>query len=295
MRYKPGDRCVLRYHLGFDRPDSDEHARLSVIGKLYREPRQAAEAEELLTRLRRSAAGAWCPAPLGRVDALALLLSEDLGERRSNPPTRTGIDVVRPGHSQAMATIAAAARALADLHTSDVAPIATASRTGTDEATKAGKRARVLGEYLPSAAPTIAELATAVCDRLKSLEPMRERPSHGSYKPSQLLVRGDAVFLVDFDQFCRADPALDVGYFLAYLRPPGLFYHRRGTREWFLSAAGTFVDAYRDAMAGHGVPPTRSTRSSSAVRSTRRRCCSRSPRAGRTGCTAHGRARSTRC
>ena len=47
------------------------------------------------------------------------------------------------------------------------------------------------------------------------------RPAHGSYKSSQLLVRAGSVFLVDFDQFCLADPALDVGYFLAYLRPPG--------------------------------------------------------------------------
>ena len=253
VRYKPGDRCVLRYHLDFDRPDAGEHARTSVIGKVYREPRQAAAAEELLTRLRESAAQDWCPRPLGRVDALALVLSEDLGDRHSDPPTRTGTDVVRPGHAHAAATIAAAARALADLHTSDVAPTATAARTGADEAAKAGKRARVLADYLPSKATTIGLLAASVSERLRALEPTRERPSHGSYKPSQLLVRGDAVFLVDFDQFCLADPALDVGYFLAYLRPPGLFYHRRGTREWFQSAARIFAGAYREAMAERGV------------------------------------------
>ena len=47
------------------------------------------------------------------------------------------------------------------------------------------------------------------------------------------MVRDGDVFLVDFDQFCLADPALDVGYFLAYLRPAGLWYHRAGRRAWF--------------------------------------------------------------
>jgi hypothetical protein len=255
VRYKPGDRCVLRYRLDFERRDSGEHARTSVIGKVYREPEQATAAAALLTRLRASAAGGWCPAPLGSVDALALALSEDLGERNSDPPTRIGTEVVRPGHAHATATIEAAARALADLHASDVAPAATGARTASDEAGKAAKRGRVLADYLPARASTIAEVAGSVAERLQALEPVHTRPSHGSYKPSQLLVRGDAIFLVDFDQFCLADPALDVGYFLAYLRPPGMFYRRRGTREWFRSAARTFTDAYRDAMADRGVPP----------------------------------------
>ncbi|MGH8862147.1 MAG: hypothetical protein ACRDVG_13105, partial [Jatrophihabitantaceae bacterium] len=44
-----------------------------------------------------------------------------------------------------------------------------------------------------------------------------------------------------------------VGYFLAYLRPPGLFYRRPGTRAWFESAAATFRSAYASAMRERGV------------------------------------------
>ena len=58
------------------------------------------------------------------------------------------------------------------------------------------------------------------------------------------MVRDGAVFLVDFDQFCLADPALDVGYFLAYLRPAGLWYHRAGRRAWFEAAAEAFLSTY---------------------------------------------------
>jgi aminoglycoside phosphotransferase (APT) family kinase protein len=66
------------------------------------------------------------------------------------------------------------------------------------------------------------------------------------------MVRDGDVFLVDFDQFCLADPALDVGYFLAYLRPAGLFYRRAGRREWFEAAAEVFVSTYLDRLAERG-------------------------------------------
>jgi hypothetical protein len=54
--------------------------------------------------------------------------------------------------------------------------------------------------------------------------------------------------MVDFDGFCLADAALDVGYCLAYLRPSGLWYQRPGMRPWFERAATEFVSAYRAAM-----------------------------------------------
>ena len=59
--------------------------------------------------------------------------------------------------------------------------------------------------------------------------------------------------MVDFDGVCLADAALDVGYFLAYLRPSGLWYHRPGQRDWFTAAAAVFVNAYRQAMQVRGI------------------------------------------
>ena len=54
--------------------------------------------------------------------------------------------------------------------------------------------------------------------------------------------------MVDFDEFCLADSALDVGYFLAYLRPSGLWYSRPGMRQWFEASAKVFSSTYRQAM-----------------------------------------------
>ena len=53
-----------------------------------------------------------------------------------------------------------------------------------------------------------------------------------------------------------ADPALDLGYFLAYLRPPGMWYHRAGTRSWFEQAAARFLHAYDQRLAERGVDAT---------------------------------------
>ncbi|GIV96825.1 MAG: hypothetical protein KatS3mg057_1482 [Herpetosiphonaceae bacterium] len=42
--------------------------------------------------------------------------------------------------------------------------------------------------------------------------------SHGDFTPSQLLFADGSRSLIDFETFCQAEPALDLGRFLAYLR-----------------------------------------------------------------------------
>lgn len=44
---------------------------------------------------------------------------------------------------------------------------------------------------------------------------------HGDFSYTQLIFDGPHAGLVDFDNFCRAEPALDLGQFLAYLRYAG--------------------------------------------------------------------------
>jgi Ser/Thr protein kinase RdoA (MazF antagonist) len=49
-------------------------------------------------------------------------------------------------------------------------------------------------------------------------EPLKPCLSHGDFKHEQLLFDGARSGLVDFDSICQAEPALDVGKFLAHLR-----------------------------------------------------------------------------
>jgi aminoglycoside phosphotransferase (APT) family kinase protein len=241
---------VLRYRLRFGDPEAVRTG--TVVAKLYRQPHEAQAAQDLLVDLRAGAGAGWTARPLGVVPGLPLALTEDLGSSRDPVPARSGLDVVGPGSAEAFAVITRAARALAELHTSRPDVCEPASRTAADEAAKAARRAGVLEVYLPELAPRVRQVAGALGAALAALPMDTVRPAHGSYKPSQLLVRDGAVFLVDFDQFCLADPALDVGYFLAYLRPAGLWYHRPGLREWFEAAAQAFLTAYLGRLAERG-------------------------------------------
>jgi hypothetical protein len=257
IRYKPGNRCVIRYRLGFGDPGAAGGTgaatrTCTLVAKLYREWREAQDADNLLARLRTQAALAWTARPLGVVPGLPLALTEDLGSSRDPVPAHSGLDLVHPGSEDALGVVRRAAHALAELHTSGLDTGELSRRTGADEAGKAAKRARLLEQYVPELAPELRRVTGALCATLAGLPAGTLRPGHGSYKPSQLLVRDGAVFLVDFDQFCLADPALDVGYFLAYLRPAGLWYHRAGRREWFEAAADDFLSTYLDCLAERG-------------------------------------------
>jgi hypothetical protein len=261
VRYKPGDRCVIRYRLTFGDPSAPGATRLAtrtctLVAKLYREESEAQAADELLHRLRERAGGGWTARSLGVVPGLPLALTEDLGSGRDPVPARSGLHVVHPGSEDAFDVVARAARALAELHTSGVDLPGLKLRTATDEAGKAGKRAALLEQYVPELGPQVRQVTAALRDTLTALPADTVRPAHGSYKSSQLLVRNGAVFLVDFDQFCLADPALDVGYFLAYLRPAGLWYHRAGRRAWFETAAEAFLSAYLERLAERGESPS---------------------------------------
>jgi hypothetical protein len=253
VRYKPGDRCVLRYRLRFGSPDgASSTSTHTLIAKLYREAGEAEAADDLLSRLRGQAGLGWTARALGVVPGLPLALTEDLGSGRDPVPARSGLDVVHPGSGDALDVVGRAARALAELHTSGLGTDDLTMRTGADEAGKAAKRARLIEQYVPELAPVVRQVADTVCAGLTGLPADTLRPGHGSYKPSQLMVRDGAVFLVDFDQFCLADPALDVGYFLAYLRPAGLWYRRAGRRAWFEAAADAFRTSYLDRLAERG-------------------------------------------
>ena len=100
----------------------------------------------------------------------------------------------------------------------------------------------------PTHAEEVQRLVQQLAARLEAQQPDVYRPAHGGFKASQLLFHSHRIFVVDFDGFCLADSALDVGYFLAYLRSSGLWYLRPGMRQWFESAAKVFINTYRQAM-----------------------------------------------
>lgn len=280
VRYKPANRCVIRYHLVLEQSAGATSIQrdLAIFGKVYADPEQARSVQSLQQRLydeQVSMQGKQVaaivrtlpllPRPLGMIDALGLTFNEAVRPGDLGAKMLTGTSALRPRMERGRGgeitrliipgeELHLTAVTLAQLHTSAVRPEGS-PRTGAKEAKRARARAALIAAHNPAQAEEVQQLARELAARLEALQPDMYRPAHGGFKSSQLLFHTHQVFVVDFDGFCLADGALDVGYFLAYLRPSGLWYHRPGMREWFEAAAEVFTGAYRQAMLELGVEP----------------------------------------
>jgi hypothetical protein len=274
VRYKPSNRCVNRYHLMLQHPQEGEK-HLTIFGKVYADPQQAQTVQALQQQLydeqAQQAEIPLLPRPLALIESLGLAFNEAVQPAPSENAThdtwsslRTGTRSLQPNIEHSKGGVIArllipeeelrlTAQALARLHTSKVQPPQNAPRTGAKEARRALERAGLIAGWYSGQAAQVQQLAKELAARLSAAVPEAYRPAHGGFKASQLLFHSHRVFVVDFDGFCLADPALDVGYFLAYLRPSGLWYARPGMRQWFEQAATLFRNTYHEAMAAQGV------------------------------------------
>ena len=289
VRYKPANRCVIRYHLALDHgiDDGATTRNLTLFGKVYADPEQARSVQDLQQKLYDEQASRTevakntqtgeersliangggtplLPRPLGIVNSLGLTFNAAVQPKNYREQMLTGTSALRPKMEKGKGgeitelvipteELWLTAIALAQLHTSTVRPHEKAPRTGAKEAKRARDRASLIAGRNPSQADEVLRLAEQLATRLEALEPDAYRPAHGGFKASQLLFHSHKVFVVDFDGFCLADPALDVGYFLAYLRPSGLWYHLPGMMPWFQAAAEAFTSTYRHAMLELGI------------------------------------------
>lgn len=256
LRYKPSDRCVLRLTA---RPGGE-----SVVGKLYADHTLAASVhartevlhEHQLGEVEAMAAGRtlgppFIPRPLALLGRLGLTVAEDVRPPHGpgTPPVSEAAQLLSPRDPPARSaeTVATIAVGLARLHAFPLPP-GWPVRSAVAEADRAASRAKQLAAYAPGHAERVLTLGGRVAERLAETATATPRAAHGSFKPAQLLFRGDRLFITDFDQLCAADPALDVGYFLAYLRPSALWYRRRGARPWYEALEGAFLAAYASAF-----------------------------------------------
>lgn len=274
VRYKPASRCVLRYLLTVENLAGNvpQCRNVTIFGKVYADRKQAYAVQALQQNLyqeqvaRRSSFVVeqtldtpLLPQPLGIHESLGLTFNEAVQPENAEEPLRLGTralqasfvygrggevtNVIIPTKELQLTAIA-----LARLHTSAVQPDEGMVRTGIKEAKRAYERAHLIAEANPEHAQEIRRLSQYLVSQLETQRAAVYRPAHGGFKASQLLFHSDRVFVVDFDGFCLAEAALDVGYFLAYLRPSGLWYGRAGMRQWFEVAAQVFTQTYRQAM-----------------------------------------------
>ncbi|CAN5646200.1 hypothetical protein BH10CHL1_BH10CHL1_40650 [soil metagenome] len=234
LRYRLGKRCTLRFDLRLRDSETGAIHKRTLYGKLYHSAAkaQAVYAEmqmlSLSPALRKGSvevaqAVAFLPtlpmvlqAPVAGIP-LDMLLSQ---------PKRTAL----ADHPRVGEGIRLAAAALAALH--QVSGISTRVRAVVPELERFQRRSAQILPVSPTVGACLHKLASALPAWLERLPAWGAETCvvHGDCKPSQFFVMPGAqaasdatqIALLDFDHCGMADPAADVGNFLATLRQLGV-------------------------------------------------------------------------
>jgi ABC-type multidrug transport system fused ATPase/permease subunit len=215
-------RCVLRYCLEGHLPDSDVVERRVVYGKVANDDRGALSnttVEQLGEYLRNGDHPFHIPRAFGFWPDLRLALLEAIsGQPHVSKLLKARLKGTKlePGLPSIEEVMTVAARMAAALHGSGV---------------ELGQR-RALANELDKLRPEVADIERVSPELGAQLRAWLERVeacdesdealefcfSHGDFTHTQLVFDGTTSGLVDFDTVCQAEPALDLGHFLAYVR-----------------------------------------------------------------------------
>lgn len=212
-------RCVLRYDLSRNGSTSEPVA--TVYGKVACDDRgeTASVALDALTGVPGLERYVRVPQTLGYVRDLRLALMESVPGTTviaSQVRDATGGASALPRSNGVQGSITAAGRLAAAMHGSGVG--SNIVRSAPDELGELAAAARVLRRRSPLLGDAFSGLVEEVALLETGSTAMPPGFSHGDFTHSQLMFDGTRFALVDFDTVCRAEPALDVGHFLAYLR-----------------------------------------------------------------------------
>src|SRR5262249_21994273 len=109
---------------------------------------------------------------------------------------------------------------LAELHGSGVAIGAT--HRWNDELTKVRAFVERLTTAVPALDPAVVPLFTYLEVLSLASPPDPQVPSHGTFRPAQVLLDHGRIGFIDFDSFCQAEPAMDLALFMVALVDNGM-------------------------------------------------------------------------
>lgn len=240
LRYRPNRRCTLSLDVWARHEGMGLVGRRTLVAKVYPLMEKAEAVAGLMRSLATLAARADGRPILASVPGVMRDVPIVLQETLEGIPLDLLLQPIQDGHSyvdrRGAAGIVLAAKGLADLHRLSATH---------DRVRPIGNELRVLEERVGRIATVDRRLGyrfLGVSNKLRTtmaqlgLESARTTLVHGDCKPSQFLLDGSHVAILDFDHAGMADPALDVGTFLASL-------HQLGSRSR-LKAGG-------DSSAGH--------------------------------------------
>lgn len=253
LRYRPHERCVVRYELGSMEGRSSE----DVIGKFYpqgpKAPRAWHAQRSLYAQVTENVV---IPKPLGLANGRNLVLMECV----HGTPMKELLEKSATGLGQVKEATRLIARALVALHRMSCQ---------SEEVRTVGSQVQLFRDRaadLHLVAPRLADQVDALLDRIATIA-LRFRSEtlsciHGECKASQFLISHGQIAIVDFDRVCLGDPAVDIGNFMANLHREAVQGH-----EHFRDLASHFLAEYQERLSGKDlVKRTRVFQAASLVR-----------------------------
>jgi Phosphotransferase enzyme family len=221
--YPRRGRCVLRYRLGSGHaPEASEVVYGKVSSGVHRS--DGAVIDDLRQRLARDPTSRiTIPRYLGDVAELGLILIQGipgtpqvgslLKARAASTDGRRG----SPTLEEAIDTCAEVATLV---HRSGLS----VGRARALDEDIAALRRELAGpqRWSPALAEILERSISEIASRARDTAEVASVPSHGDFTPSQILFDARARGLIDFDNLCDAELALDLGQFCAYLRAAAL-------------------------------------------------------------------------
>ncbi len=219
LRFRPERRCTVRLNLWLRENESGEIYKRVLYGKIYHDLGKAGNVYQQMLSLSDSVS-----AKQGHVSyATAAAFLPDLAMVLQDPIEGVPLDSLISCETEAcdprgFAGTLAAASALAAFHTSGL--VGGKSRSIKAELVRFKKRGARIGEINPELGNDIIKLADTLSTWLDTLDQWGATTCmvHGDCKPAQFLIQDQQIALLDFDHCGMADPAVDVGTFLATLQ-----------------------------------------------------------------------------
>ncbi len=230
LQHKLGRRCTLVFAV---RTENGSH---SVIGKVHNTDRS--DVFQAMDAIRQAGFGPQdefsIPQSIAYLPALRLLVQEKVEGRLAAETLRATDERSRA------AVVERCARWLARFH-------AVAPKLGpvTDSESYLGlmrQRSFLIAKLGGRCADKASRLLQRLEDAAASVVPVGMCAGHGSYSAAQVILAGSRTVVIDWDGYDVADPARDVGRFLAALRRWAL--GRLGSIRALDGAAEVFLETY---------------------------------------------------
>ena len=226
IRYKRGNRCTVLYHLEYapDMP-AESYGPAIMVAKTYLQEkgRNAYEGMKALWDASFGSSNSVRIAePLAYDPDLRVFVQGPVWEEQTLADLfLSALDARTPEAIGALnKTIQKTARGLSELHRSGVKSGETV--TWKDEFSEV--QAQVI--ELSTVFPNLLSGAGPFLDRMSRLAAATHSdplvPSHGTFRPVQVLLNKGELSFIDFDSFCQSEPARDISMFLSSIMILGL-------------------------------------------------------------------------